>query len=234
MSKADSTYSKQLKERLKETINNLSKTLSCGDLNSLKHSAKTFTDFGPEAEQFMLQSHLPDSVLDRFLRELIRYGFPFKTVREAASRKLFLLLAIQNNWFKGLGDILENTNFYKSGFHSGKLELYTMDNTYKPINRDDLSPNDKIYLEKILKYDNIHKYRLISITITKEFSMVCAFEKRKKVYRILNSVYEKQQEKEEVLSDFPIISIPLKKTAPRPFPFDIPSILNSPPPSYLK
>ena len=231
------TYAKQLKERLKETIINLSKTLSCGDLNSIKHSAKMFSDFGPEAEQFMVQSHLPDSVLDRFVRELIRYGLPFKMAREAASRKLFLLLSLQNNWFAGLGDILENTVFYKSNYHGGKTDLYTLDNNYRAINQSFLSPHHQKYLDKLLSNENVSRYRVISITQTPSFSFACGYEKRKKVYRIVYSVYEPHDQKEKYLApvhDFPVISVPLKKAADRPFPMDIASILNSPPPAYLK
>ena len=229
------SYSKKLKERLRDTIANLSKSLSLGDLNSLKNSAKMFSDFGPEAEAFMTKIHLPDSALDRFVRELIHMGMPFKMVREAATRKLFLLLSIQHNWHNGLGKILVNTTFYKTKYHAGKMELFSLDNPSKTIEYSDIPPKKQRYIDRILMYDHVNKFKLISITTTESFSIVCAFEKKKKVYKVIYSIFDDfdQKEQSETKDCRVKIEPPIKPKPTNPFPMDIASILNFPRPEYL-
>lgn len=184
-------YAAKLKNRLYTMIINLSKSLSPSDFHSMTNSARQFEDFGPEAEDYMNRLRLPDSVLDRFVRELVPNGFNFKMARESASRKLFLILSLQNNWHKGLGDILQNTKFYKTVFIDGKLQFFHYENISSPTNLSDLDPTEKEYIDKLLESDNIQDYAFVSYTETPEFIFSCAFLKKRKVYRITKTVFHR-------------------------------------------
>ena len=157
------------------------KNLKLAEKSSLISSINKCTEWGDDAEKYIISTKICPSLFYQYALALRNIGVPVRHFRESLRYRFMLFLSLQQTWKGNLGEIMKNTKF----IDCHKIEVKENSNANPFEVAVSMLKNNEDYekVAAVLKEGCTEKILWCSFYVNNGNILICTYVKPKQIYQ---------------------------------------------------